>query len=787
MQGTHFTRPLILYIGGTVIRKLYRVLQIFYIIFALSTLSINASVILVNSSGDDPAVNPALSPLTAGNEITLRSAIQYANAQGGSTEIDFNILSAGPAVINVGTGSGVTGQALPVITNELIINGYTQPNSAAATKTANANIQVILNGSAVNSGVFQDGLTLNAGSSNSVIKGLVIQAFPQNGINIQDGTGQSIIGNYIGTDRTGAIAVSNLGNGIYVGLGVTGVTVGSVAILAGIPGDRNIISGQQFTTGAMPISGAGVFIEGSNNNIIGNYIGTDVSGKNALSNRTGVYVYSAVPIDLNNSIQNNIIAFNNGAGIGEGSGVTIDGANNNSILSNSIFSNSNFGVVGNGITLINNGNNNLGFPTLTSGTISGTTLNLGGNFSSLANPNSKFIVQFFVNPAVGSTTQNQTFVGKTISTTDVNGNATFSNIRLFSNAIAKQQVSATITLLSSAGIPLSTSPYSLNFILAQGQAAGAIDTSITFDAFPGIRAQTVVIDSAGRVIVGGLEGSIVRYNLSGVIDLTYTAFPGIAIKDMVIDVNDNIVAVGSEGFVVRYNPNGEIDLVFDAFPGVLSNAVIFDVGGDVIVGGLQSTIVRYFNSGANDGAIDITFDAFPGTEVNDLALDSFGQIIACGLQGTVVRYSSDGTLDIAYDTFPGVAANAIAVDSSDRAIVVGKTKVTTILTNNVVGGLIPAVISTTLTNVVRYDTDGTIDLTFSAFSGLDAQDIILDLNANAIVCGLESLVVQYASSTGAINFTFAPFPGISATRLALTTANQIVAVGWEGDVVRYYN
>jgi len=772
------------------IKKFCRILTKFCIILScILTLSkLNAEVIIINSNGDDPALNPALSALTAGGLITLRSAIERVNANADSlNSINFNIPGAGPSVISVGTGAGVAGQALPVITKQVTINGYSQAGSTVATSTANANIKIVVNGTAVTMGVFQDGLTLNTGSDNSVVRGLVIQNFAQNGINIQGGTGQSVLGNYIGTNQAGTLASSNLGNGVYIGLNVTGVTVGSDAII-----DRNIIAGQQFATGAVPVSGAGVFVSGTNNQVIGNYIGTDASGTASLSNRIGVYVYSAVPTSLNNTIQNNIIAFNSGTGIGEGSGVTIDAATNNALLSNSIFGNSNTGVLTNGITLLNNGNDNLGAPIISTGTISGTTLNLGGNFASVVNPNSQFRIQFFVNPAAGSATQDQTFVGQAIGATDTSGNATFSNIRLFSNALANQQVSATITLLDSLGMPLSTSPYSLNLILIQGEASGTIDTTITFDAFPGVRAQAVVIDSAGRVIVGGLEGTIVRYGANGVIDLTYEVFPGTAVKAMAIDTADNIIAVGTEGAVVRYASDGTIDLVFEAFPGVLANAVIFDDpitpgAGDVIVGGLQSTIVRYSTSGVTDGAINLTFDTFPGNAVNGLALDGVGRIVACGLQGQVVRYTDVGAIETTYVEFPGVAANAVVMDSDDNALVVGKTLVTVTPAANVVGGLVPSTAIITSTNVVRYDTDGTIDLAFAAFDGVNAQKVILDLNGNAIVCGLGSSVVQYSNSTGAINFTFADFPGINATWLALTSANQVIAVGWEGEVVRYYN
>ena len=55
------------------------------------------SAAIVTSTGDAPALNPAFSPLDAGGQVTLRSAIQYINAQAqASNTINFNISGTGP-------------------------------------------------------------------------------------------------------------------------------------------------------------------------------------------------------------------------------------------------------------------------------------------------------------------------------------------------------------------------------------------------------------------------------------------------------------------------------------------------------------------------------------------------------------------------------------------------------------------------------------------------------------------------------------------------------------------
>lgn len=451
------------------------ILKIFIIFLVYASLS--CEVIIVNSNLDDQAMNPFISPATSGGVVTLRSAIQYSNAISGSNTINFDIAGVGPFTIAVGTGIGVVGEALPPISTPLIVNGYTQPDATVATLNAcstttpvtPANLLIILNGGAVNTGVFQDGLTLITGSDASVIEGLVIQDFPQNGINIQDGNNQRIVGNYIGINHTGLFAVSNQGNGVNIASGVSGVIIGSTNVA-----DRNIISGQDSTSGATPVSGVGVFSEGLDVQIVGNYIGVDAAGIGSIPNRTGVYVFNPIGgTSLRNIIKCNIINHNDGRGAVEGFGVIINGAVDNPILSNSIFNNDKSGIF-----FINDGNDNLPAPVLTTATASGATIKVNGTLSSPANPNATFRIEFFVNSLNRTPiTEGQTFVGDAIVITDGSGNAAFNNIRLPSNANPGQFVSATATLLGVSGA-VETSTFAPNLILAQGSSEGSLSFAI---------------------------------------------------------------------------------------------------------------------------------------------------------------------------------------------------------------------------------------------------------------------------------------------------------------------
>ncbi len=117
------------------------------------------------------------------NPGSLRSAIIEANLTPVLDKITFSILGKGPFVIQLKS-------ALPTITNyRVIIDGLTQPGSSASTST----ILVELDGT--NAGSGSNGLTINA--SNCTVKGLVINKFSGNGIQITNATGNIISANSI--------------------------------------------------------------------------------------------------------------------------------------------------------------------------------------------------------------------------------------------------------------------------------------------------------------------------------------------------------------------------------------------------------------------------------------------------------------------------------------------------------------------------------------------------------------------------------------------------------------
>jgi titin len=173
-----------------------------------------------------------------------------------------------------------------------------------------------------------DGVTLNGVSGNTIGgttagSGNVLSGNLESGVLILTlgATSNVIAGNYIGTDNTGKVAIPNHTNGVTL-YGVAGNTVGGTNASA-----QNVISGNQQLGVSITLPGA------SNNMILGNYIGADATGTNALAN-----TYGGVTID--GAAANMIGAANGGnvisGNLGNGVFLVDAGASNNIVAGNFI-------------------------------------------------------------------------------------------------------------------------------------------------------------------------------------------------------------------------------------------------------------------------------------------------------------------------------------------------------------------------------------------------------------------------------------------------------------------
>jgi titin len=318
------------------------------------------------------------------------------------------------------------------------------------------------------------------------------------GVQIQSVSGPAtnnlVEGNFIGVDVTGTQPQGNAFAGVYIEH-ASGNTVGGVT-----PAARNIISAN-----SAPLAGLGVFIQGSpttaatDNVVTGNYIGTDVTGTQALGNlEQGVKLFDAAQntiggttpgagnlisgnmqngilisdlLSTGNVVQGNRIgtqADGTGALGNQGDGVRLEGTSNNliggtasgagnviafntgsgvhvlsgagnGILGNSIFSNGQLGI-----KLEPGANQDQAAPVLSSVVSTPTGIEVQGTITGAAG--TSFTLEIFSNPTLDSSGagEGQTLLFRTPVMTDSNGVGSFT-ITIATPVPAGQFVTATVT------------------------------------------------------------------------------------------------------------------------------------------------------------------------------------------------------------------------------------------------------------------------------------------------------------------------------------------------------
>lgn len=385
-----------------------------------------------NSSSKSKNIMPLVNTEVDGDDLScdvqncsLREAINAANQMSGLDTVRFNI--AGTGVHTIAPASG-----LPVITNPVTIDGTSQPGYAGVPL-------IEINGQSAG---LANGLYITAGSS--TVRGLIINRFIGAGILLQGSIGNAIVGNYIGTNWAGTVALGNR-DGVYI-LDSNNNTIGGTTA-----SNRNLISGN---------TDDGVNLEGvaaTGNIVLGNWIGVQADGTSALGNGgDGVKISNSVGNTIGGG---NIIAFNT-------RGIYVEqqapNAIYNTFTTNSIFSNAGLGIelAGDGVSMNDAGDSDAGpndlqnYPVLTDARDMGNTTIITGMFN--GTPNANFRLEFFAsdNCDVSGYGEGHTYLGFKTVATDANGDGVIS-VDLHMIGLVDQFVTAIAT--SSAG---STSEFS---------------------------------------------------------------------------------------------------------------------------------------------------------------------------------------------------------------------------------------------------------------------------------------------------------------------------------------
>jgi uncharacterized delta-60 repeat protein len=310
--------------------------------------------------------------------------------------------------------------------------------------------------------------------------------------------------------------------------------------------------------------------------------------------------------------------------------------------------------------------------------------------------------------------------------------------------------------------------------------SGAIDSTFSSSFGTDNIVYTSVTQSDGKIILGGVfsrYGSSINYiartTLSGSLDSgPGTTFnPGVGfnftVNSYATQSDGKIIAVGNfSGYsgsninrIVRLNTDGTRDTTFNVGTGfnVVANRVKVQSDGKIVVVGAFTTYSGSSQSGIirlnTDGTRDTTFNVGNGINNNPayaLSLQSDGKYIIAGNYLTysgsasvrITRINTDGTLDTTFN--PGAGFNSLiystAIQTDGKIIVVGS--------YSSYSG------STAAQNIVRLNTNGTLDTTFNTGTGATpgiqgfnafAQEIFIEPNTQKII--VMGNFTQYSGST----------------------------------------
>ena len=263
--------------------------------------------------------------------------------------------------------------------------------------------------------------------------------------------------------------------------------------------------------------------------------------------------------------------------------------------------------------------------------------------------------------------------------------------------------------------------------------------------------ETVLKSSDGKIYYGGnfnryggvttVVNRILRLNYDGSRDTSFLIGTGFdnTVNRIYEDNNGKIVVGGSfttyDGInipdrICRLNTDGSVDTSFVSVSGFNNSVdwIIQDSNGKYLVVG---TFTTYNGVTANriarlnyDGSLDTTFNTGSGFNNNVycvIALSS-GKYMVSGAFITyngvsanrIIRLNSDGTRDASFVYGTGFNQQIWSiVEQSDGKVVAG--------------GIVSSYNGTACKEIVRLNTDGTLDNTFSIGTGLSASGLIYDM------------------------------------------------------------
>jgi uncharacterized delta-60 repeat protein/uncharacterized repeat protein (TIGR02543 family) len=319
------------------------------------------------------------------------------------------------------------------------------------------------------------------------------------------------------------------------------------------------------------------------------------------------------------------------------------------------------------------------------------------------------------------------------------------------------------------------------------------------------------LQSDGKIIIVGTftgwngtsAARVIRLQSDGTYDPTFSTALGTgpaAGADRVLVQTDNKVVVSGSlttwsGSTVSYrlvrlNSDGSLDTAFNTNIGTGPNNSVFGYaqqsdGKLIIVGSFTewngSTVGRIVRLNT-DGTIDTTFSTNIGTgatqDISRVNLQTTGKLVVTGsftswsgyTVGRIVRLNTDGTIDTTFSTNAGTGFSSFTYGS----VVQSDDKI-------VVVGNFASYNGTTANRVLRLNADGTLDTTFStnigAGPGSQATRVALQSNGQILVAqGFTTWAGTTVGSLVRLNTDGTRDTAFTSTIGTALTANQVMTM-----------
>jgi CSLREA domain-containing protein len=623
---------------------------------------VTPATVTVTTTADDLTPNDgsvslreAITAINAGNSLGDPDIIaENPGTFGVNDTIKFNINGSGVQTFGVGgQGNG----ALPALVKPVTLDGYSQPGASANTLANGDNAKILIELNGAGAGPNADGLLLGPGSGGSTIKGLAVNRFSANGIEIQT-SGNTLTGDFVGTNPAGNAAEANQSDGIRIANSSNNIIGGTT------PAARNVVSGNQ--SDGIRVSGT-LAAPATGNMIAGNFVGVNAVGTGSVGIKAnggaagtpGGNGFAGIEISGGNSNTvggamagaRNVVGFN-------AEGIQIDNGGQNNVIQGN-FS----GVGADGITPVGNNLQGIvlrssnGFapplgpaqpnePAVSNNNVGGTIAGAGN----LVEFNGTGGVAIFGNPVSASGQQNS-------------GNA------ILGNSIFENGRSNPALLL---GIDLSNGfvfPKDDGFTANDSKGHGAPNDPNNFQNFPVL---TSVVQVAGGVRIAGTLSQAVSPNTTFRIEFfSNNTDPqgGVAEGETFLGfANQTTAANGQISFSVSLN--------VVVTPGQLFTADATDPLGNTSEFSPSLTLPLV----ANPAAFPIGFGVGTNGVENVLNLQTNGAVVASpspipGFVGEVHRatgdFNRDGVADTVWAAGPGSSGPRVRVIAGGTGQVLG--------------------------------------------------------------------------------------------------------------------